>query len=205
MIRRYSAIAVMLVFWPAVLMSDDNSKDGDEKETPPRENLIRFYDTKRNEHIYTYGEGEPQAWREREELQTETILGKVALTKEPGTTPLYRAVRKDGKHYFYLIKPTNIGGDYKLEDFHVYVWTKPGDGRIPMHACVLPDSIDLFLDNDLKKINEFNSLTLKGIGQKRRTYMRMFYIYPPDPEDLPEGAEKPKAGAKKSEEKSDKK
>jgi hypothetical protein len=202
--RRHLAFAAVLAFSPSILLSQDKSKDGDEKEPPPRENLIRFYDTKRNEHVYTYGEGEPQAWREREELQTETVLGKVALTKEPGTTPLYRAVRKDGKHYFYLIKPTNIS-DYKLEDFHVYVWTKPGDGRIPMHACVLPDSIDLFLDNDLKKINEFNSLTLKGIGQKRRTYMKMFYIYPPDSEDLPEGAEKPKAGAKTPDKKKDKK
>jgi hypothetical protein len=202
--KRHLEFAAILAFCPAVLAAQDKKESSDEKEPLPRVDLIRFYDTKRNEHVYTYGDGEPQAWRERDEMQTETVLGQVALTKEKGTTPLYRAVRKDGKHYFYLVKPTNIS-DYKLEDFHVYVWTKPGDGRIPLHACVLPDSIDLFLDNDLKKINEFNSTTLKGIGQKRRTYMKMFYIYPPEAEDKPETAEKPKAESKKADKKSDKK
>jgi hypothetical protein len=193
--KRHLAFAAILACCPSVLLSQDKPKDGDQKEPPPRIDLIRFYDTKLNEHIYTYGDGEPQAWRERDGIEGETVVGQVALTKEKGTTPLYRAVRKDGRHYFYLVKPT-AASDFKLEDFHVYVWTKPGDGRVPVHACVLPDSIDLFLDTDLKKVNDFTAVTQKGIGIKRKTFSRMFFVYPPDVEDKANADDKTNADAK---------
>jgi len=192
---RHLAFVATLACCSSVLPAQDKLKDGDEKEPPARVDLIRFYDTKLNEHIYSYGDGEPQAWRERDGIQGETVVGRVALTNEKGTTPLFRAVRKDGKHYFYLVKPTTAQ-EFKLEEFHVYVWTKAGDGRVPIHACVLPDAVDLFLDTDLKKVNEFTTGTLKGIGVKRKTFSRMFYVYPAETEEKPKVEAKPKADEK---------
>jgi hypothetical protein len=75
----------------------------------------------------------------------------------------------------------------ELEDFHAFVWTKPGDGRVAVHACTLPDMTDMLLDTDLKKVTDFSDNTLKGIGQQRKNLPRYFYLYPaaPQPPEAP--------------------
>ena len=80
-------------------------KEDAKKDAPQRVDLIRFYDKKLHEHVYSYGDGEPAQWRQKEEMEGETVIGQVAIAKEQDTTRLFRAVRKDGKHYFYLQKP----------------------------------------------------------------------------------------------------
>lgn len=169
----------MLVALALCLISsaEDKPKSAN-KDKPLRANLIRMYDTKLNEHIYTYGDGEIGNWRNRKELINETIIGQVALTQEPGTTRLWRAKRKDGHHYFYLTKPKTLK-DFDLENFVVYVWTKGDDDRVAIHGCVLPDYLDLQLDPDKQKVLDFVKDTKTGINVKRKLYLNMCYMYPP--------------------------
>jgi hypothetical protein len=131
----------------------------------------------------------------RDGVQGETVIGQIALTNERGTVPVFRAFRKDGRHYFFLTKPA-VAKEYTLEEFHVFVWTKAGSGRIPVHGCVQPDALDLCLDTDLKKINDFTSGSLKGAGIKRKVFPRMLYVYPPEGEEKPKVEAKPKADEK---------
>lgn len=184
---RFFSLIVVFACVAGLAFCDDNpkadkgkpekAKVDQEKVPSQRSNLFRFYDKSRNEHVYTVGDDELADWRLREELINETVIGQVAFSKEPDTSPLYRAVRPDGKHYYYVKKPATVT-DFKLEDFPVYIWTKPGEGRVPIHSCVLPDNIDLYLDSDQKKVFDFSSGTLKGIGVKRKNVSRLFYVYP---------------------------
>jgi hypothetical protein len=50
--------------------------------------------------------------------------------------------------------------------------------------------------DDLKKVNEFTSGTLKGIGVKRKVFSRMFYVYPAEGEEKPKADAKPKGDEK---------
>lgn len=173
-----AVLVATLAFAPFVCWAQDKPKDDGKKEAPKRVDLLRFYDKKLHEHVYTYGEGEPAAWRQHPDMEGETVIGQVAITREPDTTRLFRAIRPDRKHYFYLQRPA-VAQDIRLEEFVVYVWTKPGDGRVPVHACILPDATDVYLDTDPKKVSEFADDTFKGTGVKRKSIAKIFYVNPP--------------------------
>ena len=176
--RSLTVLAMVLI--PAIpLRAQDKAKvGGAKKEEPKRVALLRFYDVKLHEHVYTYGDGEPAAWRKNPDMKSETVIGYATTTKEANTTRLFRAIRPDGKHYFYLLKPA-VAKDFRIEEFIIYVWTKPGDGRVPIHACFLPDATDVYFDTDRKRVKEWIDETFKGIGVQRLSTANMFYIYPP--------------------------
>jgi hypothetical protein len=148
----------------------------DGKTDPNIVALLRFYDTRLSEHVYTYGEGEPAAWRKDSTKTRETIVGYASLKELPDTRRLYRAIRKDGMHYFYFEAPRNATG-IRLEDFVLYVWTKPDDGRVPIHGACLPDRLDMYFDADESKVKKVIEDTSTGLGAKRVRYPNAFYLY----------------------------
>ena len=154
---------------------ENAKKDAKKRELTP---LYRFWDKKHNEHIYTYEGTEPVDWRQNEDFSKETIVGYAVNERDTDTGRLFRAYCKDGRHYFYLSKPPGAQDIERIEDFLLYVWTKPGDDRVPVHACFLPDNKDPFFDTDLKKVKDYAEETLKGINVRRRVVEKMFYVYP---------------------------
>jgi hypothetical protein len=140
--------------------------------------LYQFWDSSVNEHVYSYGDGEPANWRRNPDFKNEKIIGYVATQQYAGTVPLYRAYCKDRRHYFYLSKPAGANDVERMEAFTVYVWKTPGDGRVPVHACFLPDDKDACFDQDLKRIKDYVDGTLKQIGKQRKLVENYFYVYP---------------------------
>jgi hypothetical protein len=188
------------LFALALLSSCRQAKKPEETEQPAPEEvpatprkldtiaIHRFWDTRLREFVYTYGEGEPADWRKSGNFNRETIIGSAAATPQPGTVRLYRAYCRDQRHYFYITKPVGATDIERIESFEVYVWTKPGDGRIAIHACFLPDDKDAYFDSSLQSIMEYVDTTLKERGPHRKPVQAMFYLYPPPP-----GSQQPKS------------
>ncbi|HYH64545.1 MAG TPA: WD40 repeat domain-containing protein [Urbifossiella sp.] len=157
--------------------------------TPPkveRYALYRFWDSRLNEHVYSYGDGEPADWRRSGVFHNETIVGYVSTEPLPDTDRLYRAYRRNRLHYFYLGLPPNKGADIeRIEAFGVYVWTKPGDGRIPIHFCSLPDGTDPLFDKSLAHIQKATADTLRVQSIQRKVVENYFYVYPAGPTPTP--------------------
>ncbi len=130
--------------------------------------LYRFWDTRHNEHVYTYGEGEPAAWRKNPAFNGEVLIGYIAVAPQPGASRLYRAYCRDQRHYFYLTTPAGATDIERIEAFEVYVWPQPGDGRVAIHACSLPDDKDSYFDRDLANVKEYAAGTLKQIGKPHK-------------------------------------
>lgn len=145
----------------------------------PLVTLHRFWDKKHKEYVYTYGEGEPADWRRNDAFSSEAVVGSASTAPLPDTVHLYRAFCRDERHYFYLTVPANATDIVRMEAFEMYVWTKPGDGRIPIHACFLPDDKDAFFDTNLNAVKDYAARTLKESGQNRKVIESMFYLYPP--------------------------
>jgi hypothetical protein len=142
--------------------------------------LYRFYDKRLREHVYTYGDGEPADWRRNPDMQGETVIGYATIAQVPGTTRLWRAIRGDGRHYFYLQAPKGLR-DIRIEDFIIYVWAQRGDGRIAVYGCTLPDDTDFFLDQDADKVKSLVQDTFTGTGARRKTYAPAVYLHSKPP------------------------
>jgi WD40 repeat protein len=143
--------------------------------------LLCFWDKTLNEHVYTYGDGEPANWRKNPAFTAKPLVGYVANKQYPDTVRLFRAYCRDRRHYFYTTKPAGARDIERIEDFLVYVWTKPGDGRVPVHACFLPDDKDPYFDQNLERVKDYVDGTLKGIGKQRKLVENYFYVYPTGP------------------------
>ena len=146
-----------------LLVAPLNAADRPENLVP----LMRFYDTKFNEHIYSYSTEEMNKWHQLTHVKEHEIIGDVATSKLPGTVPLWRAVRtenKQSRHYYYLEAvqlPPNTFVD--AESFKVYVWTKPGDGRVPIYCTTWIDATDAFMHRELKVVEQNREETEKSI------------------------------------------
>jgi hypothetical protein len=143
--------------------------------------LLRFWDATNGEHVYSYGDGEPKNWRQNTAFSEEQIVGYVAHKQLPDTSPLKRAYCRDRRHYFYLTKPAGATDIERIEDFHLFVWTKPGDGRVPVHACFLPDDKDGYFDQDLARVKGYADRASKRDGKQRKLVENFFYVYPTGP------------------------
>ncbi|HEX4610456.1 MAG TPA: hypothetical protein VH092_19860 [Urbifossiella sp.] len=141
--------------------------------------LLQFWDKTVSEHVYTYGDGQPAEYRRNPAFTGERVIGHVATRPYPDTVRLVRAYCRDQKHYFSLSAPPVWATDIeRIEAFVVYVWTGPGNGRVPIHACFLPDEKDPYFDQDLKRVKDYADGTLKGIGKQRKVVENYFYVYP---------------------------
>ncbi len=165
---RHLLTAALLLCWAAPLAAQD-----DPAITP----LYRFWDAQKEEHVYSYGEGEPGDWRKNPtRFQDETIIGLGSTEEKPGTVRLWRAVRRDGKHYFYIVGDPKIMEDSKIEAFVMYVWRKPGSGRVAVHACAMPDGLDPFFDPDFEAVKKLTKETATSKGVKRVVVRNSFYL-----------------------------
>ena len=45
--------------------------------------------------------------------------------------------------------------------------SSPGDGRVPVHACFLPDDKDAYFDQDLKGVKDYVDGTLASEDERR--------------------------------------
>ena len=176
-------IPSLVIVVPSCLCScgKKNPAETSDALAPPKPELtalLCFWDTTLFEHVYTYGEGEPASWRKNPVFAVKPTVGYVATKQYPDTVPLQRAYCRDRRHYFYINKPAGASDIERMEDFHVYVWTKPGDGRVPVHACFLPDDKDPYFDQDLKRVKDCVDGTLQGIGKQRKLAENYFYVYP---------------------------
>lgn len=137
--------------------------------------LYRFYDTKKSEHVYTYGRGEPVRLRKLQHMKGEKIIGYISIKQMPGTKRLYTAVRPDGLHYYYLRAPK--GKTYSIEDSRIWVWTNKKKGQIPIHACFFPDGTSTLFDSDINLIKNSIKGAKLSTGRKRLLKRSVFYIY----------------------------
>lgn len=143
--------------------------------------LYRFWDKRTNEHVYTYGDGEPAEWRKNPAFEQEKVVGYAVYKPEADAVRLYRVLCRDGRHRFSLrlARSAEVVKDIaRVEDFTLYVWTKPGDGRVPVHACFLPDDRDFYFERDMAAVRSYTDETLKVIGKQRLIVENMFYLYP---------------------------
>jgi hypothetical protein len=158
--------------------------------------LTRFYDHKINQHLYTYSEDEADKWREIPDVKEHQIIGDISLVSLPGTVPLWRAVRIEGKsaRHFYYLKSNGVLKNTFIDApaFKAYVWTKPGDGRIPIYCTTWTDNSDAFFDPSLEIVRTNRSDTKKSTGVQRPglggrdVSVAVFYVYP---HSEPEAAE----------------
>jgi internalin A len=163
---------------------------GPTKARPPLSALYRFRDEKVVEHVYTYGDGEPAAWRKNPAFKDEAVVAYVATAPQPDAARLYRSYCRDARHYFTLAKPAAARDVVRVEAFEVYVWTAPGDGRVPVHASFGPDDKDAYFSADLAAVRGY-----RGNGQ-RRVVEAMFYAYPGAAGPAPTGTDPaPKSGS----------
>jgi hypothetical protein len=144
---------------------------------PPRDliALYRFLDQSHNEHVYTYGEGEPRDWRKNHAFVGEAVVGLATCTPQRDTIPLYRAYCRDSRHYFYLAKPAGATDIERMEAFELHVWSEAGEGRIPIHACFLLDDKDAYFDKNLELV-KIRAETFAN--PKRKVVEAFFYLYP---------------------------
>ena len=60
----------------------------------------------------------------------------------------------------------------------MYVWNKPGDGRVPLHFCSLPDGTDPLFDRSLAHVRSAAAMTLKVQSIQRKVSEAHCYVYP---------------------------
>lgn len=158
--------------------------------------LYRFYDTIRNEHVYTHSEDEADTWRGIKTVNEHLIVGDVSSVELPDTIRLWRAVRaSDGKHYHYTRAPGKAV-QLTVEDrvFNCYVWKKPGEGRVPVYSTTWTDGTDAFFDTDLAGVRKFRDDSKKALGTIRPAFIGRdfstpaFYVYPHPTEETPSPA-----------------
>jgi WD40 repeat protein len=140
--------------------------------------LYRFRDTRNGEHVYTYGDGEPADWRKNPAFTGETVVGYASVTPLGDTAQLWRAYCRDTRHYLTLGDPSWEKDILRHESFAPFVWVKPGDGRVPVHACFLPDGKDAYFDVSLEKVRAYAAGPPEGAGPERKVVEEMFYLYP---------------------------
>jgi hypothetical protein len=137
--------------------------------------LLRFWDSAHNEHVYTCDAEEPANWRKNPAFKDETIVGYGSHTPIADMVRLERAYCRDGRHYYYLKKPDNANDIERMESIDFWVWVKPAEGRVPMHACFQPNKKDALFDTSLDKVRNYAA---KDTKEKRNVIEGMFYLYP---------------------------
>lgn len=148
--------------------------------------LYKFYDKRLFENVYSHRENEIKSLRSIPTMEEQMILGDVSTVKLPDTVRLWRSVRNgDRKHYHYLRAPGQATKMIIESDlFTVYVWKKPGDGRIPIYCHTWIDGTDVCFDPDLNKLRLYREESKKALGVYRLGLHRadfsipVFYIYP---------------------------
>jgi hypothetical protein len=147
--------------------------------------VVRFYDHDTDEHMYSLQKEELEQWRGLLHFKEHDVVGCASPVELPDTVRLWRAVHRTGRHYYYLRTSNKPGLTVESEIFHVYVWKKPGDGRIPIYAHTWTDGGDVFFSGDMDHIRKFKETSFKALGvnrlplQGRDIGMPMFYLYPP--------------------------
>lgn len=144
--------------------------------------LHRFYDRAINVHCYSMDPAEIERWRGNSAMKEQRIVGLVATESLPDTTRLYRAVRGKSQRHFYYTKANHLHRGVTLQsaNFKAYVWTAPGEGRVPVYSCSWTDGADVFYETDLERVRKFTQDSKNALGVDRLTTdsIPVFYVYP---------------------------
>ena len=115
---------------PAVrIQPDQQPRPQPEPKTKSRPSLsamYRFWDSRFDEHVYTYGDGEPAEWRRDPAFSREAVVGFSSTSSLSDTVRLYRAHSRDRRHYFYLTKPAGASDIQRIATFEMHVWCTSG-------------------------------------------------------------------------------
>jgi hypothetical protein len=100
-------------------------------------------------------------------------------------------VRGPFAFYFYLeaTRPLPKDVSVEAEQIHIYVWTRPGEGRIPIYASTWTDGTDVFLDPSKDNVQKYIEDSKKALGVNRPYLGVIFYIYGAKPLATPGAAE----------------
>lgn len=170
--------------------------------------VFRFYDHETNEHMYSLDKDELEQWRGLLHFKEHSIVGYASPVELPDTVRLWRAVHKTGRHYYYLRTTNKDDLTVDSDKFRVYVWKKPGQGRVPIYAHTWTDGGDVFFSDDTNHIRKFKEKSLKALGVNRLPLsgrdigMPVFYAYPPSDEDKAALESESKETARKEQRKS---
>lgn len=149
-------------------------------EPPDLLPLLRFYNKATNEHCYTYTEKELAFWREVESFEEHGIIGLVSAKMLPGTVRLYRQIRPNNRFVYSNNPPPKSMLTTVDANFEVYVWTDPGDGRVPIYCSTWTDGTDVFFEPVLESFEKISADSKKtlGVDRLRPTVGPLFYVYP---------------------------
>lgn len=148
--------------------------------------LYRFFDSANDQHLYSVSPEETAQFKNRAEFQEHVVIGRVATTPLPGTTRLWRAVFENNTRYSYYTGSESAVPANTLDkaNFEAYVWTSPGDGRIPVYYNPLQDGTDQFYSHILEHVRKYATESSSG-RQGRRVHFKnsiAFWAYPPLPD-----------------------
>jgi len=172
---------VLVVTLAVVVTSGTIRADGPPEGLVP---LVRFYDTKRNQHTYAVTEKELGEWRKVPTVKEHVAIGGVSLVELPGTMRIWRGVRRNDFRHYYYTKAPGRAADVEVDNdnFKVYVWKKSGDGRMAVYGSTWTDGGDVFFDLDRDGVKKFSDDTKKALNVERKSLGNtpIFYVYPLD-------------------------
>ncbi len=150
--------------------------------------LLRFYNVASEQHYYTISSAEAEQWRARSDLQEEHAIGRVAHRPLDGTVRLHRAKFENGKYHSYFTGPEKSVPPDTIDkvNFQVYVWTDPGDGRIPVYYNTLKVGTDQYYSYILEHVRRYARESDSAKLNLRNSFggSIAFWAYPPLPEQL---------------------
>jgi hypothetical protein len=150
--------------------------------------LVRFYNIDSEQHYYTLSAAETEHWRTRADLQEQHAIGRVTHRPLPGTVPLHRATFDNGKYHSYFTGPEKSVPPNTIDkvNFQVYVWTDPGDGRIPVYFNTLKVGTDQYYSYILEHVRRYARESDSAKLNLRNSFggSIAFWVYPPLPEQL---------------------
>src|SRR5262245_61436571 len=99
--------------------------------------IYRMLDVASNDHVYARDPNEVNMLRWQGSHRYEGVACQTFADPQPGTRPLYRFVRPDGKHLLDTRRSTP-DPRARLEDLLGYIAAEPRPGLVPLTAWVNP-------------------------------------------------------------------
>jgi S1-C subfamily serine protease len=158
-------------------------------EPPGLEPLIRFHDQVNQQHRYSIRRDEAEAWKQLSGIHLEHPIGRVSSRQLAGTQRLHRAISADGRtHMYFTGDPNAVPGAVSYNtNFEAYVWTEPGDGRIPIYFNTLRSGGDQYYSYILEHVRLYAHDSPSGRARQRNPFSDTsiaFWAYPPLPEQF---------------------
>ncbi len=153
------------------------------------EPLMRFYDEVNQQHRYSIRGDEAESWKQLTGVRQQHPIGRASSRQLAGTQRLHRAITTDGRTHMYFTGDSNgaRGAVSDSKNFEAYVWTEPGDGRIPVYYNTLRSGGDQYYSYILEHVRRYARDSQSGRARQRNPFADnniAFWVYPPLPEQF---------------------